>query len=92
MPFWLIKGVIFLKKLKISEIQMHNFAAGAMKSLYTGNQLMTIPLLISILFKRTAKIATRKSKKKLFFNYPLTPVCVAWKYKRIFGILELSKT
>ena len=39
MPFWLIKGVIFLQKLKISKIWIHQFVAGPMKSLYTKNQL-----------------------------------------------------
>ena len=34
-PFWPIKGVIFLQKLKISKIQNRNFVAGPMKSLYT---------------------------------------------------------
>ena len=38
MPFWLIKGVIFLQKLKICKIQERNFVAGPMKSLYTKNQ------------------------------------------------------
>ena len=39
-PFWLIKGVIFLQKLKISKIWDHQFVAGPMKSLYTKNQLI----------------------------------------------------
>ena len=38
MPFWPIKGVIFLLKLNISKIQERNFVAGTMKSLYTKNQ------------------------------------------------------
>ena len=40
MPFWLIKGVIFLQKLKICKIQERNFVAGPMKSIYTKNQLI----------------------------------------------------
>ena len=40
MPFWLIKGVIFLQKLKISKIQERNFVAGPMNSLCTKNQLI----------------------------------------------------
>ena len=28
----------------------------------------------------------------LVFCYPVTPLCVACKYKRIFGVLEVLKT
>ena len=40
MPIWLIKGVIFFQKLKISKIRDHQFVAGPMRSLYTKNQLI----------------------------------------------------
>ena len=39
-PFWLIKGVLFLRKLTVSKIQKRKFVSGPMKSLYTKNQLI----------------------------------------------------
>ena len=70
MHFWLIKGVIFLQKLKISKIWNRNFVAGPMKSLYTKNQLIPtfrLWLLFFLRRKSSSEIATRKSEKIAVF-------------------------
>ena len=69
MSFWLIKGVIFFQKLKISKIWNRNFVAGPMKSLSTKNQLiLTIPLwLLFFSGEKGGPISQRKNRKKSTF-------------------------
>ena len=69
MPFWLIKGVIFFQKLKISKIWNRNFVAGPMKSLSTKNQLiLTIPLwLLFFSGEKGGPISQRENRKKSTF-------------------------
>ena len=69
MPFWLIKGVIFFQKLKISKIWNHQFVAGPMKSLYTKNQLiLTIPLwLLFFSGEKGGPKSQRENRKKSTF-------------------------
>ena len=69
MPFWLIKGVMFFQKLKISKIWNRNFVAGPMKSLSTKNQLiLTIPLwLLFFSGEKGGPISQRENRKKSTF-------------------------
>ena len=67
--FWLIKGVIFLQKLKISKIWDHQFVAGPMKSLYTKNQLIPTFRLWLLFFsgENVVPKSQRENLKKLLF-------------------------
>ena len=76
MPFWLVKGVIFLQKLKICKIQERNFVAGPMKSLYTKNQLIPTICLWLLFFysKKVVQKSQRKNRKKsanIYFMFSL---------------------
>ena len=69
--FWLIKGVIFLQKLKISKIWDHQFVAGPMKSLYTKNQLIPTFRLWLLFFSGenvVPKSQRENQKKSPFFG------------------------
>ena len=71
MPFWLIKGVIFLQKLKISKIWNLQFVAGPMRSLYTKNQLIPTIRLWLLFFsgeKGGPKSQRANRKKSTFFG------------------------
>ena len=71
MPFCLIKGVIFLQKLKISKIQERNFVAGPMRSLYTKNQLILTTRLWLLFFSGenvVPKPQRENRKKSPFFG------------------------
>ena len=69
MPFWLIKGVIFLQKLKISKIWELQFVAGPMRSLYTKNQLIPTIRLWLLFFsgEKVVPKSQRENRKKLPF-------------------------
>ena len=66
MPFWLVKSVIFLRKLKITKIQERNFVAGPMRSLYTKNQLIPTIRLWLLFFsgENVVPKSQRENRKK----------------------------
>ena len=70
-PFWLIKGFIFLQKLKVNKIWDHQFVARPMKSLYTKNQLIPTIRLWLLFFsgeKVVPKSQRENRKKSQFFG------------------------
>ena len=71
MHFWLIKGVIFHQKLKISKIWNRIFVTRLMKSLYTKNPLIPTTRLWLLFFsgeKVVPKMQRRNRKKSPFLG------------------------